>query len=364
MGAELDAMKEMNAFEELAKTVRDQLKPKEVMPAKMVCGRTPADKVGLRRKKSRLVACGNFTHKYRGEVKTHALEAALVRAMMAYSEHKKWEARTIDIDTAFLHGEFPEEHKHDYYIRAPQVLVKLGLVSPGAVWRLKRPLYGLRESPRCWGKTRDKRLAGLEVADGIRLQRSPADHSLWQIVKDKEVVGLLGTYVDDFLLVGSTAVLDAVTDALKRVWKLKCRGIIKHGVPGSLEFSGMTFVRTESLIFVCHQRAYIHDLLIKWGMKDANPVKLTGQPESYKTNLARLEQAKKDERSQQDLDGVRQQAQALIGGLLWLSTRTRPDISYAVGHASTLTHHFPDEAFAQAKHLSRYIKGTMNNVCA
>jgi hypothetical protein len=176
MGAELHAMKEMNVLEELTKTERDQLKPREVMPAKMVCGKKSADDAGLRRKKSILVACGNFTHKYGGEVKTHALDASLVRALMVYSEHKKWEVRTIDIDTAFLHGEFPEEHKHVYYIRAPQILVKLGLVPPGTVWRLKRPLYGLREAPRCWGATRDKKLAELVVGGGIRLKRSPADH--------------------------------------------------------------------------------------------------------------------------------------------------------------------------------------------
>eukprot|EP00975_Prorocentrum_lima_P039080 8212462-Prorocentrum_lima.AAC.1 len=72
----------MDVFEGTTQTEQDQIKPREVMPAKMVCGIKPPDEKGLRRKKSRLVACGNFTHKYSGEVKTHALEAALVRAML------------------------------------------------------------------------------------------------------------------------------------------------------------------------------------------------------------------------------------------------------------------------------------------
>lgn len=326
MGAELNAMKEMNVFEELTQTEQDKLKPKEVMPAKMVCGMKPADEAGLRRKKSRLVACGNFTHKYGGEVKTHALEATLVRAMLAYSEHRKWEARALDIDTAFLHGEFPEDHKHVYYIRAPQILIKLGLVNPGTVWKLKRPLYGLRESPRCWGTTRDKKLADLKIGNGLRLVRSVADHSLWTIMKDQEVVGLLGTYVDDFLLVGESEVLDAVAAALETVWKLKRRGVIRQGVECSMEFLGMEFVRTSSGTLVCHQRAYIDDLLARWNMKDANPAKLTGEPESFRSHVARQERIKQDERPQHELDTSRKRAQGVIGGLLWLSTRTRPDI--------------------------------------
>jgi len=122
----------------------------------------------------------------------------------------------------------------------------------------------------------------------------------------------------------------------------------------------MNFVRNESLVLHCHQHAYVHDLLIKWNMKDANPTKLTGQPESYKSSLERREQAKKDERPQHEVDAVRKRAQALIGGILWLSTRTRPDVAYAVGHAASLAHDSPDEAFAHAKHLLRYIKGTMD----
>ena len=146
MAAELEAMREMDVLEPVTKTDRDQLNPRDILPAKMVCGKKPVDEAGCRRKKARMVACGNFTHKYSGEVKTHAMEAVLMRALFAYAEHKKWEARSVDIDTAFLRGEFPSEHKHVHHIRAPQILVKMGLVEPGTIWKVKRPLYGLRVS--------------------------------------------------------------------------------------------------------------------------------------------------------------------------------------------------------------------------
>eukprot|EP00975_Prorocentrum_lima_P028376 5962656-Prorocentrum_lima.AAC.1 len=63
----------------------------------------------------------------------------------------------------------------------------MGFVRQGTIWRSKRPLYGLRESPRCWGTTRDKRLAELVVPGGLRFVRSPADHALWSIRRETEV---------------------------------------------------------------------------------------------------------------------------------------------------------------------------------
>ena len=55
----------------------------------------------------------------------------------------------------------PLIEKREVYCRPPQVLVKLGLVEPGTIWRLKKALYGQRTSPRAWEEERDKKLTAL-----------------------------------------------------------------------------------------------------------------------------------------------------------------------------------------------------------
>ena len=55
--------------------------------------------------------------------------------------------------------------------------------------------------------------------------------------------------------------------------------------------TSMTFSRDAGLKLACHQHAYIDDLLARWGMSDANPTKLTGQPDTF-ANLGAREKRK------------------------------------------------------------------------
>ena len=64
------------------------------------------------------------------------------------------------MSTAFLYASLPEGQ--DVYCRPPNVLVRLGLVQPGIVWKLKKALYGLRTSPKAWEEERDQKLGQLQ----------------------------------------------------------------------------------------------------------------------------------------------------------------------------------------------------------
>ena len=65
----------------------------------------------------------------------------------------------MDVSTAFLYA--PLIEKKGCVLQTPQVLVKLGLIQPGTVWKLKKALYGLRTSPRAWEEERDRKLSSL-----------------------------------------------------------------------------------------------------------------------------------------------------------------------------------------------------------
>lgn len=97
------------------------------------------------------------------------------------------------------------------------------------------------------------------------------------------------------------------------------------------------------------QRQYVRTLLDRNGLTDANPVKL---PMAVGVQLQKEGDALDD--------AGRADYQTLIGGLLYLASCTRPDISFAVGKlarygaAPTVMHR------AAAKTVLRYLKGTMN----
>ena len=54
------------------------------------------------------------------------------------------------------------------------------------------------------------------------------------------------------------------------------------------------------------------------------------------------------------------QAQKLSGALIWLATRTRPDIVYAQSRISSLATRAPRRALECGKRVLRYIAGTLN----
>jgi len=91
----------------------------------------------------------------------------------------------LDVKTAFLHGNLEEE----IYIQQPE-----GFVVPGKenhVYRLKKSLYGLKQSPRQWYKRFDSFMVG---------SRSSYDNCVYfQKTSDGSFIYLL-LYVDDMLI--------------------------------------------------------------------------------------------------------------------------------------------------------------------
>ncbi|KFK44446.1 hypothetical protein AALP_AA1G257500 [Arabis alpina] len=100
----------------------------------------------IERYKARLVARG-FTQTY-GEdfTDTFAPVAKLhtVRVVLSIATNLSWDLWQMDVKNAFLQGELEEE----VYMTHPPGLEKT--VSPGKVLRLKKAIYGLKQSPRAW----------------------------------------------------------------------------------------------------------------------------------------------------------------------------------------------------------------------
>ncbi|MBW1279517.1 hypothetical protein KYD79_27490, partial [Escherichia coli] len=67
-----------------------------------------------------------------------------IRIVLSLAVNLEWDLWQMDVKNAFLQGELEDE----VYMRPPPGLEHL--VKPGNVLRLKKAIYGLKQSPRAW----------------------------------------------------------------------------------------------------------------------------------------------------------------------------------------------------------------------
>nr|GEV12804.1 hypothetical protein [Tanacetum cinerariifolium] len=101
---------------------------------------------GILKNKSRLVARGYRQEEGIDFEESFALVARLeaIRIFLASAAHKNMVVYQMDVKTAFLNGNLPEE----VYVSQPDGFVDLD--NPNHVYTLKKALYELKQAPRAW----------------------------------------------------------------------------------------------------------------------------------------------------------------------------------------------------------------------
>ena len=211
----------------------------------------------------------------------------------------------MDIKTAFVNGELKEE----IYMRQPPGFSESG--TEHLVCRLKRSLYGLKQSARCWNTELDNKLKSMGFS------QTTCDPCLYVRV-DQDGVFIIAVYVDDIILAGenSTTMLKAKSD-ISRQFDAEDMGELHH-------FLGVKVIQKHSTgeIWI-GQPTYSKDLLEKFNMSHSNP---TDTPVDVGTKLI------KKQEGEDSFD--RAIYQSAVGSLLYLSTKTRPDLAFAVGNVA------------------------------
>ena len=87
-----------------------------------------------------------------------AAKFASVKILIALATERNWNLHQVDINNAFMHGTLEE----DVYIKVPEGFKG---VPAGKVLKLKKGLYGLRQSSRLW----NVELKGLLLEHNFRL---------------------------------------------------------------------------------------------------------------------------------------------------------------------------------------------------
>ena len=214
-----------------------------------------------------------------------------------------------------------------------------GYVQPGKehlVCRLKKSLYGLKQSPRCWYQEFEKYMKSLGFI------QTSADPCVF--IRTGNNLAILAVYVDDLIL---------MTKSLEDMDELKSKLSIQFRMKdmGSLHYClGISVVQDEDKKCIwLHQKQYILSMLQKFGMNEAKPVSTPAD------NNVRLQ---KDDGISKPVDPVRYQS--LVGSLLYAAIATRPDISQAVGAVSKYCAKPNEQHLTAVKRIIRYLKGTVD----
>ena len=283
------------------------------------------------RKKTRLVARG-FTQTY-GEdyIDTFAPVAKLhtIRIILSIATNLEWGLWQMDVKNAFLQGELEDE----VYMQPPPGLESL--VKPGNVLRLKKAIYGLKQSPRAWYHKLSTTLNG----KGFR--KSELDHTLFTLNTTSGIICLL-VYVDDIIITGSDKVgIQETKDYLKSVFEIKDLGEMKY-------FLGIEICRSKEGLFMS-QRKYTLDLLKDAGKLGGQTAKMPME-DGYKVpREGELEDSK--------LFHDPKLYRKLVGKLIYL-TITRPDICFAVNQVSQHMQAPKDHHWRMVDRVLSYLNGS------
>ena len=286
----------------------------------------------IERYKARLVAQG-FSQKYRtdyDETFCPVVRLESLRTMISLAVQHGLKLHQVDVTTAFLNGKLEEE----VYMRQPEGFVAKG--QERLVCKLKKSIYGLKQSPRCWNAVLDDQLKDMGFV------QSASDPCVYKDSGGE--MFLIGVYVDDIILAGKNdKKINEVKRALGAKFNIKDMGKLHY-------FLGMNILQDEKTGNVwIGQPAYVESILKKFGMDNSKPVSTPIDPST------KLTKATDDEQSIDQL-----LYQSAIGSLLYLSGGTRPDITFAVSNLAKFSAKPSKHHWTALKRVMRYLKGTIN----
>ena len=210
----------------------------------------------------------------------------------------------MDITTAFFNGELNE----DIYLKQSEGFEVKG--KEHLVCKLNRSLYGLKQSPRCWNEALNSQLKKMHFK---HLENDPCTYTL----TSRGEIFIATVYVDDIILASKSSTrIQEFIKSISESFDIKDMGKLHYFLGVKIAYPG------PGKIWI-GQPAYTAEVLKRFQMENSKP---TATPID---NGAKLTKATEDSKLfNQEL------YQSAIGSLSYLSTRTRPNIAYAVSNVA------------------------------
>ena len=211
------------------------------------------------------------------------------RLTLAIIASKQWEANSLDVQAAYLQGQTVDR---EILLKPPPEAEE-----PNMLWKLKKAVYGLGDGGRNWYLQVETEITNL---NGKKSIYDPAIF-IWYDA-DEILQGILAAHVDDFLWGGTKIFQTDVIENLKKKFK------ISNEQQGKFKHLGLQIEQNKYEITV-NQTAYANEIQFL----DYDRTKNKDQPLN---------------------DIERKDLQSFVGQIQWISSQTRPDLSFNACEAS------------------------------
>lgn len=274
--------------------------------------------------KARLVVKGYQQAENIDNVYSPVAKMSTLKILLSFSCVNNLYINQLDVESAFLNGKV----SNDIYIQQPQGYV----IDKTKVCKLKKSLYGLKESPIIWYNTFKK------FVESIGFKNSKFDSCLYIYKTEKDLIYLL-VFVDDLLICSKDLKkIDLVKKNLMEKFPIKDLGEIKNYVGIDIDYD-----RIKGIMEL-NQSEYIKSLAKKYDIENS---KLYDTPMETKLNVDKSENVDESIKYRN-----------LIGELLYVSMGTRPDITYSVNYLSRYQNCFDKTHYKYAIRILKYLYKT------
>ena len=357
--AEIDAlMVEKKALRRLSPKEAQKLLESKGSKVTVVPGKAIFSvKAGSARKKTRLVVCGNHVSAdatIEGDTYAGGTDTTAIRLQLKVGAERSWTTSALDIKAAFLNADLHTEEEPEQLVamRPPAVMIKMGWAQPGELWLIDKAMYGLRQSPRRWSDHRDRELQALVwETEGRRchLEQCVAEPNLWRMIQitqeGERLMGLVSIYVDDVLTTAETEVRKAFEKVIAQKWETNVPDELTE--ENEVRFLGMNIKKEGTDVFI-HQKNYVEEVLER---HQEEVVKAKSPMTKEMSDEAELPPGDYD---QSDVT----RAQRIAGELLWLMTRTRPDLLFSMSRLCSFAAKNPKWVVRASGYLLGYLRET------
>ena len=320
MDEEIQSLNENNTF-----TLTKLPKGKKTVGGKWVYS-IKSDIEGTDKYKARFVAKG-YSQRVGidyGETFSPTANLTSVRVLLQKAAQEDLLLHQMDVKTAYLHAPID----YEIYIDQPEGYEEKG---EDLVCKLEKSLYGLKQSGRNWNRILHDCLTENNFTQNL------ADHCVYAKETEEGKVIII-IWVDDLIIAASNEkILKEVKGMLSAKFKMKDLGRLKH-------FLGIDFNQSDGCVKMSQEK-YVNKILERFDMQNCRPRETPcDQKLDYTENAVKM-------------DDVRMYREA-VGSLIYLTTCTRPDLSFVISKLSQYFAEPTEEQWITVKHVLRYLRGT------
>ena len=256
------AQKELNSFK--LKGVFEEIDPSKVpkgkiiIPMKWVLTKKFNADGKFKSYKARMV-CQGFRQKPGTDfdptdISSSVARLETLRVFIATAAPLNLEIRQADVSTAFLNADI----KEDIIVRPAEGLELLTGVKSGMLWKLKKTVYGLKQSNKQWVELVRKFMS----SQGFQCNKYDENFYM-KTVQGRYVFCLV--YVDDILIATNKRIdCDRLLKAMNKDWEVKDLGPISR-------YLGMRFTQDSQHVYI-DQAPYLEALLTSMKMGECNSI--------------------------------------------------------------------------------------------